>query len=98
MFYIKAVATKLIDDSSYPEVVLCEFLDFYGKKHEFIEKWPVLSDKEFINKFPTNCVIGCTVLKTNTESYIVSTREPWDIESQEGYFEFEICKSLIINI
>ncbi|MDD6302927.1 MAG: hypothetical protein PUA56_06490 [Bacillales bacterium] len=98
MSYIKAIATKLIDDSSYPEVVLCYFFDFNGKKHEFIEKWPVLSDKKFINQFPTNCVIGCTVIKENTESYIVSTKEPWAIESEEGYYEFEISKSLIINI
>lgn len=52
MFYIKAIATKLIDNTGYPEIVLCEFMDYKGNKHEFIEKWPVVSDKEFINIFP----------------------------------------------
>ena len=30
-------ATQLIDDSNYPEVVLCEFADHNGKKHKFDE-------------------------------------------------------------
>ena len=88
MFYIKAIATKLIDDSGYPEFVLCEF----------IEKWPVVSNEEFTNQFPTNCIIGCIVLKEKIESYMVSTLEPWDIESEEGLCEFEISKNLLINI
>ena len=98
MFYIKAIATKLIDDSRYPEFVLCEFIDYKGKKHEFIEKWPVVSNKEFTKQFPTNCIIGCVVLKEKIESYVVSTLEPWDIESEEGLYEFEISKNLLINI
>ena len=98
MFYIKAIATKLIDDSGYPEFVLCEFIDYKGKKHEFIEKWPVVSNEDFTNQFPTNCIIGCIVLKEKIESYMVSTLEPWDIESEEGLCEFEISKNLLINI
>ena len=31
------IATQLIDDSNYPEVVLCEFADYNGKKHKFDE-------------------------------------------------------------
>ena len=38
MFYIKATAIDLIDNSSYPEIVLCEFIDIYGTKHRVIEK------------------------------------------------------------
>ena len=30
MFFIKAKATKLIDNSSYPEIVLCEIVDIDG--------------------------------------------------------------------
>lgn len=97
MFYIKAIVTKLIDDSSYPEIVLCEFVDYNGKKHEVIEKWPVVSDKEFTNSFPLDCFIGCTVLTENDDSYLVSTLEPWYIESKEGLVEFEIRKDLLIE-
>lgn len=37
MFYIKATAIRLIDDSAYPEIVLCEFADAYDHKHRIIE-------------------------------------------------------------
>ena len=98
MFYLESIATKLIDDSSYPEIVLCEFTDYNGKKHEFVEKWPVISNKDFSNSFPMTCAIGCTILKENAESYIVSTLEPWDIESEEALTEFEISKNLLLKI
>ena len=97
MFYIKAIAIQLIDNTEYPEIVLCEFMDCKGNKHEFIEKWPVVSDKEFINIFPIECVIGCTILETKADSYMVSTSEPWDIESEEGLSLFEIDKDLLIE-
>jgi len=80
MLYIKAIATKLIDDSNYPEIVLCEFIDYNGKKHEFIEKWPVISDKDFSNFFPVDCVIGCTILKENAELYIDSILVSWNLD------------------
>lgn len=97
MFFIKAIATKLVDDSEYPEFVLCEFVDCDEKKHEFIEKWPVISDKVFKKSFPLNCVIGCIVLKENINSYLVSTLKPWGIESEEGLYEFEISKDLLFK-
>lgn len=97
MFFIKVIATKLIDDLGYPKFLLCEFVDCKGKKHEFIEKWPVVSDKVLTNSFPLNCVIGCIVLKENINSYLVSTLEPWEIESEDGLYEFEISKDLLFE-
>ena len=59
MFCIKALATQLIDRSFYPEIVLCEMVDVHGCKHQFIEKWPVVSvsAKKFENIFPQACEI-----------------------------------------
>ena len=50
MFYIKATAIDLIDNNSYPEIVLCEFIDIYGIQHRIIEKWPVVSVEKITNK------------------------------------------------
>ena len=66
-------------------------INYTWKKHEFIEKWPVVSNEEFTNQFPTNCIIGCIVLKEKIKSYMVSTLEHWDIESKEGLCEYIIC-------
>ncbi len=95
MFFIKAVVTKLLDDSVYPEIVLCEFIDYFGKKQVFIEKWPVVSNEKFTKHFPLKCYIGCKIIKENMNSYLVSTLEPYDIESEDGLFEFEISKEML---
>ena len=50
MFYIKATAIDLIDNNSYPKIVLCEFIDIYGIQHRIIEKWPVVSVEKITNK------------------------------------------------
>lgn len=98
MFYIKAVATRLIDDSSYPEIVLCEFADFKGIKHEFIEKWPVISSEKFDNIFPKCCSIGCVIIEERTKTYTVNTDQPWGIESTEGNTIFEIDTNMLIEM
>ena len=63
MFYIKATAIDLIDNSSYPEIVLCEFNDIYGIKHRIIEKWSVVSREKFDNIFPKDSYIGCIIVE-----------------------------------
>ena len=97
MFFIKATATRLIDDSAYPEIVLCEFTDAYHHQHRIIEKWPVVSDEKFNNIFPTECFIGCAMIEKKVDSYIVDTQQPWYIESEEGKTIFEINTSLLIE-
>lgn len=97
MFFIKAKATKLIDNSSYPEIVLCEIVDIDGQKHEFIDKWPVLSVEKFENNFPKGCIIGCVVLEEKETSYLVSTERPWAIESTNGKTIFEIVKESLLE-
>ena len=96
MFAIKAKATKLIDNTGYPEIVLLEFYDFEGRKHEFIEKWPVVSADDFVDTFPKGCIIGCVIVKEKEMSYIVDTSKPWDIKSEEGLSIFEISKDLLL--
>ena len=97
MFYIKATAIDLIDNSSYPEIVLCEFIDIYGIQHRIIEKWPVVSNEEYDNVFPKDAYIGCIVAEQKAESVIVNTDQPWDIESIEGKNIFEIPKSILVS-
>ena len=98
MFYIKAIATKLIDNSRYPEIVLCEFIDVNDKRHNIIEKWPVVSSEDFENIFPKDCFIGCVIVEEKADSYFVDTEQPWHIESEEGKTIFEIHKSLLIEM
>lgn len=86
-YFIKAQATKLVDDSQ-PYFVLCEFYDVNERKHEIIEKWPVVTEKDWDGNLPTDCLIPCTVIEDRVSSYIVHT----DIESTLGETIFEIRK------
>ena len=97
MFCIKALATQLIDRSSYPEIVLCEIVDTNGCKHQFIEKWSMVSTEKFENIFPKECEIDCVILEERATSYVVYTEQPWYIESTEGKTIFEINKNLLIE-
>lgn len=95
MFEIKAKAIKLIDDTGYPETVLVEFYDYDGQKHEFIEKWPVVSAQEFDGSLPKDCTIACMVVEERETSFVVDTSKPWSIESEAGLTVFEISKNLL---
>ncbi|MBQ3490604.1 MAG: hypothetical protein IJA86_08440 [Clostridia bacterium] len=97
MFYIKAMATRLIDDRGYPEIVLCEFIDINGNRHRIIEKWPVVSNEKFENTFPKDVLLGCVIIEEKAESYIVDTDQPWYIESVEGKTIFEIHKNSLVT-
>ena len=72
-------------------------VDVNGCKHQFIEKWPVVSTEKFENIFPQVCEIGCVIQKERSASYVVCTEQPWGIESTEGKTIFEIAKDLVIE-
>lgn len=95
MFEIKAKATKIIDNTDYPEVVLIEVIDFEGHKHNFIEKWPVVSVQEFDGSVPKDCTIACTLVEEKERSCIVDTSKPWSIVSEKGVTVFEISKEVL---
>ena len=42
--------------------------------------------------------LSCTILERKNNSYVVSTLNPWDTESEKELYKFEISKDLIINI
>ena len=97
MFEIKATAIELLDNSTYPEIVSIEFFDYYGCRHRFVEKWPVVSAHKFDSSFPKDCGIACVVTEEKEMSFIVDTSKPWDSESEEGVTVFEISKNLLLT-
>lgn len=96
-YFIKAQATKLVDDSQ-PYFVLCEFYDVNERKHEIIEKWPVVTEKDWDGNLPTDCLIPCTVIEDGAFSYIINTDLPCSIESTLGKTVFEIRKDLLSQV
>ena len=97
MFYIKATAIQLIDDSSYPEIVRCVFTDAHGHTHTVMEKWPIVSAEKFENSFPKDCMLGCVIVEKRGKICVVDTRQPWYIESEDGETVFEIYEDLLME-
>lgn len=90
------------EDDSFPGWVRCELLDAEGRKHEFIEKVPVLTIEQFDenSSYPMPCLIACEVLAQwrddqKRELTRVSTARPWAIESTEGLSEFTVPSSYV---
>lgn len=96
-YLLKAVATKLIDNSSYPEIVECEIVDAKGTKHIFHEKWPVVSAEDYDDVYPKICDIACIIEGCNEDTVIINTNIPWGCVSVDGEYRFEVFKKDLIE-
>ena len=96
-YLLKAVATKLIDNSSYPEIIECEIVDAKGTKHIFHEKWPVVSTEDYDDVYPKICDIACIIEECNEDTVIINTNIPWGCVSVDGEYRFEVFKKDLIE-
>lgn len=100
---LKAISmqiTKVIDDSGYPTFVECILVDARGKRHEFIEKVPVLSVEHITteSEFPIESKFACEVESEWVDSsgltlVRVNTQKPWGVESTSGVSVFDVLAS-----
>ncbi len=83
-----------ITDYSCPVFVEYELIDSHGKKHIFHDKHPIFfSDYDVV--IPCSGEMNCKIIKNNPDTVIIDTSEPYDIESDEGNYIFEVDKELI---
>lgn len=64
-----------------------------------MDKVPVICD--YYDYAPTPVIVspegqmGCTIIEETENSYIIDTELPWDIDSYEGIYRFEVSKELV---
>ncbi len=91
-----------ITDLSFPGFIEFELTDSKGKNHRFIDKIPVVCECEiYITDFPSineNCMgkISCIIKEEKEKTFIINTEYPWDIESTDGEYEFEVWKNQVV--
>ncbi len=91
---VKVIVTK-ITDMSFPIFVECELEDCQGVKHYFIDKAPVLiGDYEF--SLPCDGYIECNIISKKENVLLIDTSLPWDIESTNGEYQFEVNADKIV--
>jgi hypothetical protein len=100
---IKVDITRYVD-ASFPGWVECSFIDAWGVKQVFIEKVPVVTEKDLDNhsEYPQEGVIACEIIKIwrdqdNHELATINTNQPWGCETINGVSKFDILKSQLIK-
>jgi len=104
MLQLAVQIVRFVDDH-FPGWVECELIDAEGRCHTFVEKIPVVTEKDLgpDSEYPTPGTLRCEVLKRyhdekGQEMVRVSTTSPWSIESTEGSSEFTVPATLIASI
>jgi hypothetical protein len=103
MLAIKVEISRFVDDHQ-PGFVECWFEDVRGVRHFFVEKVPVLTSAylDATSVYPADGFIDCELVEhpnnRDVDIRTVSTRHPWDIESTEGLFRFDVQSSQLVEL
>ena len=86
-------------------MVECFFIDAWNKRHDFLEKIPVVTQENLDKdtKYPINGEITCKIIKfwqdvDDRELVSIDTSIPFGIESNEGITQFDLLKTQLIQI
>ncbi|WP_141753320.1 hypothetical protein [Duganella sp. HH101] len=94
---------RFVDDHQ-PGFVACALIDAEGRRHEFIEKGPVVSKGNLWSDslYPQAGFFGCCIEdewtdKAGRRLVRVSTERPWAIESIVGETVFTVHEQQIVR-
>jgi hypothetical protein len=91
--------TRFVDEYQ-PGIVECTLIDALGQTHMFIEKAPIVSDKNLwtTSSYPCSGTIDCEIEDEwkNAEGASlvrINTERPWHVESTTGENRFTVFSS-----
>lgn len=91
-------------DNGFPGWVESEFIDAEGRRHEFVEKVPIISDEQIGPEdiYPRNGRIRCEILEQwrdakDRDLVRVNTLVPDAVETTEGASEFVVYPSQVVS-
>lgn len=82
-----------VDDSQFPEIVLCAFVDARGKTWTVREKLPVLCGEMPPHETPRMGKIAGTIVAEFGDTVCFDTETPWGITSVDGVSRFTVYKA-----
>jgi hypothetical protein len=102
MFNLAVQIKRFVDDHQ-PGFVECVLVDADGRRHEFIEKGPVVSAANLWSDsvYPQPGCLGCAIDREWVDELgrclvQVSTERPWSIESIAGETKFTVLARQIV--
>jgi hypothetical protein len=104
MIGIRISITRYVSDYPQPGIVECEFVDAHDVLWKFVEKTAIVSSKNLDDRstYPQPGVIGCTVIgracdKMGREIIVVSSEDPWCVESVDGSSRFQVLPTSLVE-
>ena len=83
-----------ITDAGQPGFAEFTLTDCRGVQHHFIDKLPVVCGS-YDAVPPCAGEIGCRIVGETADTFIIDTEEPWDIDSLDGAYQFEVYKNMV---
>lgn len=95
--------TRFVDEYQ-PGIVECTLVDALGNTHSFVEKAPIVSDKDLWSTSTYPCLgeINCEIEEEwqddDGRSLVrISTDQPWHVESTNGENKFVVLLSQMVQ-
>lgn len=99
---VKVEITRCVE-YDYPGWVECRLVDAWGREWLFVDKVPVVTEEDFDSDGapPLSVAIGCEIVQRRRDSdgreiVCVDTEKPWDIESVDGEYRFEVLAEQVV--
>jgi hypothetical protein len=99
--HVHARAVRWVGDEPFPGVVEVELTDADGRDWSFRDKSPVFDRKGLLGssaRYPVNISIACTVLERTEDRVVISTAEPWGVESVERESRFVMRPDQVTDV
>jgi hypothetical protein len=91
--YVEAQAVRWVGDEPFPGVVEVELTDADGREWRFVDKSAIFDRDSVLGpsaRYPISLRIACTVVERGEDRVVISTAEPWGVESVERQSEFVV--------
>ena len=91
--FVIAWAVRWVDDEPFPGVVEVELADADGRRWTFIDKSAVFDRNNVLgpsSHYPVEVRLACTVRERHDDRVVISTAEPWSLETVEGQSTFTV--------
>jgi hypothetical protein len=98
--FIRAKAVRWLADEPIPGLVEVEFADADDQRWRFVDKAPIFDREARLTStasYPMEVDLACTIVDRTADRVVVSTAEPWGIESVDGRSSFVVRADQLIS-
>jgi hypothetical protein len=91
--FVIVSAVRWVDDEPFPGLVEVELADADGRRWTFVDKSAVFDRNNVLgpsSHYPVELKLACTIVERRDDRVVISTAEPWGIETGEQQSTFTV--------